>query len=54
MKAFIVLQGETVVFVATCSTDAHLVSKRLPGSRIVVCRLNSSTEEGAAMLATPM
>ena len=54
MKAFIVLQGETVVFVATCSTDAHLISKRLPGSRIVECRLNSSTEEGSAMLAAPI
>ena len=54
MKAYIVLHGETVVFVATCGTDAHLISKRLPGSRIVECHLNSSTEEGSAMLAAPM
>ena len=33
MKAFIVLVGEIVVSVATCSTDAHLVSKQLHGSR---------------------
>ena len=52
MKAHIVLLDEVVIFVATCSTDAHLVSKRVPGSRIVECRLNSSTDEGSRMLAS--
>ena len=50
MKAFIVLVGQIVVFVATCSTDAHLISKQLHGSRVVECKLNSHTEEGAPLL----
>ena len=52
MKAHIVLLAQVVIFVATCSTDAHLVSKRIPGSRIIECRLNSSTDEGSIMLAS--
>ena len=53
MKVYIVLYLGSLVGVYSSPVDAATVAKALDKSVVVACRLNSETETGKQLLASP-